>query len=371
MEYIIHLTDSCNLNCSYCYEKKRNKDIDFENIKYLIDNEINKKSKDTIIYFYGGEPLLKKDVIKDTIDYINSKKSKTKFLYGITTNGVLLDDEFLDYMKKNNFINIAYSIDGIKEAHDINRVNLNKEGSFDIVQENAKKVLKVYKDAVAMIVITKNNLIYLDKSINFLIDLGFKNINLMFDYEYKWQDEDLSLIKEMFYKVSKIYEEKLLQECDIEIPLLDRKIKSYVDNSYNCNDECELGIKNVEVGADGNFYPCVRFINNSDFIIGNCKDGLDLNAREKLIKSSKKEDKICMECKIRKRCKHTCACKNYLLTNDINGLSPLTCEVERILVEVADKMAENLYKENSKLFIQKYYNKDYNIIRQLISKFEK
>ena len=68
MEYIIHLTEKCNLNCTYCYEDKRDKDISFEDIK-------------------------------NTIDYINSKKSKTKFFYGMTTNGILLDDDFIKYIK--------------------------------------------------------------------------------------------------------------------------------------------------------------------------------------------------------------------------------------------------------------------------------
>ena len=119
MEYVIHLTDKCNLNCTYCYENKKSNDIDFENIKLIVDNEIKKEAKSTIIYFYGGEPLLQRKLIEDTIEYVKSKKSKTKFFYGITTNGILLDEKFVRYMKKNRFVNIAYSIDGIKEPLDL------------------------------------------------------------------------------------------------------------------------------------------------------------------------------------------------------------------------------------------------------------
>ena len=111
MEYIIHLTEKCNLNCTYCYENKKNKEISFESIKDLIDYEISRKQAYSIIVFYGGEPLLKKNMIKDTIEYINTKKSKTNFYYGITTNGTLLDEEFIKYMKNNKFIYVAYSID--------------------------------------------------------------------------------------------------------------------------------------------------------------------------------------------------------------------------------------------------------------------
>ena len=97
MEYIIHLTDSCNLNCTYCYENKKIKNISFESIKAICDYEINQNSKYVNIVFYGGEPLLQKNLITQTIDYIKSKKSKTIFYFGITTNGTLIDKKFIKY----------------------------------------------------------------------------------------------------------------------------------------------------------------------------------------------------------------------------------------------------------------------------------
>ena len=116
---------------------------------------------------------------------------------------------------------------------------------------------------------------------------------------------------------------------------------------------------------------CVVCQRIKDFIIGNCKEGIDINARLNLIKSSKKENETCKNCSISKRCKHTCSCRNYVLTNDINELSPVVCETEKILIEVSDKMAEKLYKQNSKMFIQKFYNKDYNILKQIANKYKK
>lgn len=371
MEYIIHLTEKCNLNCTYCYENKRNKDISFEDIKKLIDYEISRKQKYSIIIFYGGEPLLQKNMIKNTIDYINSKKCKTDFYYGITTNGTLLDDDFIKYMKKNNFINISYSIDGMKETHDLNRKTIDGNGTFDIVEKNARKVLKSFDEVVAMSVITRNNLYNLSKNVEYLIDIGFKYINLLFDYSQDWQDEDLNEIKKQYSEIAEIYADKILQECDVEIPLIDDKIKTYIKDEYNCNEDCKFGMKAINIGTDGNFYPCMQFINNKDFIIGNCKDGININARINLIKNCRKENQICKNCSLKKRCKHLCGCRNFVLTNDINELSPVVCETEKIFIEVSDKMAEKLYKQNSKMFIQKFYNKDYNILKQIASKYDK
>ena len=371
MEYVIHLTEKCNLNCTYCYENKTGKDISFEDIKNLIDYEISRKQKYCIIMFYGGEPLLQKNTIKNTINYINSKKCKTVFYYALTTNGTLLDDDFIKYMKENIFVSIAYSFDGQKETQDLNRRTIDGKGTFDIVEKNAKKILNSFDDVIAMCVITKNNLSNLSKNVEYLIEMGFKYINLLFDYLQNWQDEDLMEIKKQYNKIAEIYASKILQECDVEIPLIDNKIKTYVRNDYNCNEECKFGMKTINVGTDGNFYPCMEFVNNKDFVIGNCKDGIDINARINLIKNSKKENEICKKCVIRNRCKHLCNCRNYVLTSDINGLSPVVCETEKILIEVSDKMAEKLYKQNSKMFIQKYYNNNYNILKQISNKYKK
>lgn len=365
MEYIIYLTEKCNLNCTYCYENKRNKDILFDSIKKLIDYEIERKEKYAIIDFYGGEPLLKKDVIRDTIEYIKTKKSKTRFYYGITTNGTLLDDEFIKYMSKNNFVNIAYSIDGTEETQNLNRQTIYGEETFKIVEKNAKKLLKTFDDAIAMTVVTKNNLLRLSENVKYLFELGFKTINLLFDYSQDWNDEDLKDIIEQYGKVTQIYEEKILQEDDVQIPVIDDKIKTYIDEKYNCNENCILGKSTIVVGVDGNFYPCIQFVNNYRFIIGNCKDGIDVKAKINLIKENNKENEICKKCAIRTRCKHMCACRNYSLTNNIQELSPIVCETEKILIEVSDKMAERLYKQNSKTFIQKFYNENYNWIKEI------
>ena len=367
MNYIIHLTQRCNLRCKYCYENKNEKEILFENIQKLIDNEIKEKRDCVVLTFYGGEPLLRKDLIYNTIDYIKSKKSKTKFYFGMTTNGTLLDEQFIKYIEQNSFLNIAYSFDGLEETQNLNRVTLNGEGTFDIVESNAKKLLKSHKNVVAMVVVTKNNINMLKENIEYLIKIGFKNINLLFDYLQNWQDEDLEIIKEQYGKVAKIYYNKILQEEDIDISAFDEKIRSHIKEGYNCNEDCNLGVKSINVGVDGNFYPCMQFVGEKKYIIGNCEEGINFLARKRLIEQSGVENEVCKECSINRRCKHTCACKNYLTTKDINRLSPIVCELEKIIIEISDKIAEDLYKQNSKLFIQKYYNKNYDIFRQIIN----
>lgn len=359
MNYILHLTNDCNLNCKYCYEKDKytHQKLSFEKITALIDNEILNHSNSVGISFYGGEPLLEKEIIYKVVDYINKAKSKTKFLFNITTNGILLDDEFIKFMKKNKFLNIGYSIDGTKENHNLNRSSLNSTDTFDIIEKNAIKLLKNFKETIAMVVVTKNTINRLTENVEYLINLGFKVINLQFDFHANWTDKDLIVIKENYEKLADLYINKILQGTNISIPLFDDKIESYINNKYNCNDSCNLGTKSVCVGADGNLYPCIQFVGNKKYVIGNCIDGISGNKLDHLSNKSHKELKICKECKVRKRCKHLCACRNLKTTNDINQVSPLTCETERMIISIADRIANHIYKEKPYIFLKKFYIK--------------
>ena len=152
----------------------------------------------------------------------------------------------------------------MKETHDLNRRTIDGKETFDIVGKNARNLLKSFDEVVAMSVITKNNLNSLSKNVEYLIEMGFKCINLLFDYSQDWQDEDLDEIRKQYNKIAEIYANKILQECDVEIPLIDDKIKTYIKEEYNCNEDCKFGMKTINIGTDGNFYPCMQFVNNKD-----------------------------------------------------------------------------------------------------------
>lgn len=357
MNYTLYLTENCNLRCKYCYEKnKTTNEMDYNTIKSIIDYEIKQNNLHSQINFYGGEPLLKKDLIYRTIDYIKHENTKTKFTFGLTTNGTLLDEEFLKYIKKNDFTHIAISVDGNKEVQNRNRVMANGQETFDIVEENAKRALKRLKNLIAMVVVTKNNLQNLADSVEYLIKLGFKIINLQFDYTADWNDMDLERIKNEYRKVSEIYYKNIINKNNINIIIFDQKIRTYIDDNYICDKECKLGMKDLYVATDGNLYPCIQLVGNPNFVIGNCKNGIETNKRDELIKNAHKENNTCKQCAIKKRCSHTCCCKNYATTKDINKVSSIICETEKIFIEIADELAEKLYQNCPKIFIRKFYN---------------
>lgn len=157
-QLIIVLTERCNLRCEYCvYSEKypreisySSKDIDFNTSKLAVDTyfELHRKKvsfghkKAPMVTFYGGEPLLKFDVIKKVVEYVKGIDKNTKFY--ITTNGVLLNEEIADFISSNNFF-ITFSLDGYKENHDRNRVTTGQMPTFEIIYNNILLLQEIKK----------------------------------------------------------------------------------------------------------------------------------------------------------------------------------------------------------------------------------
>ncbi|MCI9174751.1 MAG: radical SAM protein [Lachnospiraceae bacterium] len=147
---LLQLTQRCNLRCLYCvYSEEKNfgtrshsnKDMSYETAKKAIDfyMEHSVDCEEKVIGFYGGEPLLKFDLIKKMIEYCNKTFRGNSIVYTITTNGTLLTDEIMDFLIRNH-VYITISLDGPKAIHDKNRKLIDESGSYDIVIKNLEKL---------------------------------------------------------------------------------------------------------------------------------------------------------------------------------------------------------------------------------------
>ena len=129
------------------------------------------------------------------------------------------------------------------------------------------------------------------------------------------------------------------KENEFHILGIDEKIRSYIDDDMDCNNDCSVGMRGANVGTDGNIYPCMQFIYNNDYIIGSCDNGIDKRKQLEVYKMLKEEMKDCKDCAYRKRCNHTCSCINKAYTNNPKQTSPFTCELERMMINIADNIA--------------------------------
>ena len=140
------------------------------------------------------------------------------------------------------------------------------------------------------------------------------------------------------------------------------KINSHVNNRTYCGERCELGKNQISIAPDGSMYPCIEFIGDAQYKIGDVWNGLNSGFQKNLISQNKNEKAECEACAIRRRCNHYCACQNKRSTGSYYEVSPALCRHEQILLPIADKLAQRLYKKRSGMFNQKHYNEFYPIL---------
>lgn len=367
MHVTLHITTGCNMSCTYCYSPPgiRNdmtRETAFKSIDYIAANY----PTNTGIIFFGGEPLLKKDLIKESISY---SRTKSKYYhYKVTTNGLLLDEEFISYANTEN-LQISVSIDGNEQAHNTFRRYSNGEPTFKELEKNIALLLKYQRYAKCLMTVSPETVHFYSDSVEYLFSIGFRYIIVSLNYAGKWTDKSLIELKKQYVKISALYEKLSMKEEKFYFSPFEMKLASHIrQNNFECY-QCHLAQKQISVAHDGRIYPCVQFvkdgISNVGYSIGSVEEGIDLTLQNKMYSESKKQDKHCLECDYNPRCNNKCSCLSYQLTGELNRVTPIICETERIIIPVVDKLGERLYRKGSGMFIQKHYNSIYPILSMI------
>lgn len=364
MHYTLHLTNDCNMCCKYCYVNGENIcTMSIDTAKKVVDIAAESKKSSVGIIFFGGEPLLNKNLIYETVEYCKwkEKSCSTMFHYKITTNGLLLDDDFMDFSTKVNLF-IAMSHDGIKEAHDKNRIDKNGEGTYSRLSEKIDLLLSKRSYAPVMMVVNHDTVQYYAESVKYLYNRGFKYLICSLNYAGNWTESSIKVLEQQYKDLAEFYYERTLAEDKFYLSPFEVKISSHINKDTYCHERCELGKKQISVGPDGLLYPCVQFVGDKQYSIGDVNTGIDENKRLELYNINEQEKESCLQCAIRERCNHYCGCLNKQTTGRIDRVSPVLCAHERTLMPIADKLANKLFKKRSGMFIQKHYNDMFPLI---------
>ena len=367
MHVTLHITTGCNLSCNYCYSPPdRRNDMSRETAYKSIDFISDNYPVNTGIIFFGGEPLLKKDLIVDTINY--SRKKPGYFHYKVTTNGILLDDEFLKFAGTAN-LQVSISIDGNEKAHNTFRSFPDGTPTFEILKDKIALLLKYQPYAKALITVSPETLPFYADSVDFLLKSRFKYIIASLNYTGNWDHKSLKELEKQYKKIAKIYEAYTLNEDKFYFSPFEMKLASHIrQHNFECY-QCHLAQKQISVAFDGSIYPCVQFVkdgvSNKGYSIGSVYNGIETDRKNQLYVESKKQNEQCLKCDYNSRCNNKCSCLSWQLTGELNGISPVICETERLLIPVVDKLGERLYKKGSAMFVQKHYNAVYPILSML------
>lgn len=345
----LHIAHDCNLACRYCFADEG----EYHGKRELMSYEVGKRALDFLIEnsgkrrnlevdFFGGEPLLNFGVVKKLVEYGREleKKHDKKFRFTITTNGMLLNDDNIEFINKE-MSNVVLSLDGRKEINDVMRPTRGGQGSYDIIVPKFLKLVegRGTKDYFIRGTFTRNNIEF-SKDVLHFADLGFKQTSVEpvvgpEDEPYSIRNEDLPFIMQEYDNLAKEY--------------IKRKKSGKGFNFFHFNIDlkqgpcvakrlsgCGSGTEYLAVTPSGELYPCHQFVGKNEFLLGNVFDGIDkkdICNEFKCCNVYAKED--CKKCFARFYCSGGCAANSYNFNNDINTTYETGCAMQKKRIECA------------------------------------
>lgn len=343
----LNVAHDCNLQCKYCFASEG----DFGCGRELMSFETAKNAVDFVIKnsgnihnlemdFFGGEPLMNFDVVKRTVEYARSmeKKHNKNFRFTITTNGILLDDEKIDFINKEMF-DVVLSLDGRKETNDRYRVTRGGQGSYDMIVPKFQKLVakRGDKSYYARGTYTKDNINFSEDVLH-MFDLGFKHISME---PALCGDKLKSSIDEKCLDKVLEEQEKLCNK------LIDIKNSGENIDFFNFNVDinkgpcilkrlkgCGCGNDYVAITPNGDIYSCHQVVGEKDFKMGNVNDGIFLQESKKpFLNMTIYHKKECRDCWAKFYCSGGCAAKNHFNCGNITKPYDLACKMQKNKIE--------------------------------------
>ncbi len=345
----LHIAHDCNLACQYCFAEEG----EYHGKRELMSYEVGKKALDFLVAnsgnrrnlevdFFGGEPLMNFQVVKDLVAYGRSleKEHDKNFRFTLTTNGVLLDDDIMEFANKE-MGNVVLSIDGRKEVHDRMRPFRKGAGSYDLIVPKFQKFAESRHQDKYYVrgTFTHNNLDF-SKDVLHLADLGFKQISVepvvaQDTDSYAIREEDLPQLMEEYEKLALEMVRRHGTEEDFNFFhfMIDLEGGPCVAKRLS---GCGSGTEYLAVTPTGDLYPCHQFVGNTDFLMGNVDDGVvNTDLRDEFKSCNVYAKEKCRECFARFYCSGGCAANSYNFHGDIHNAYDIGCALQKKRVECA------------------------------------
>ena len=345
----LHVAHSCNLNCSYCFASQGKYhgeravmpfEVGKQALDYLMDHSGNRHNLE--VDFFGGEPLMNFQVVKDLVAYARSveKERGKHFRFTLTTNGMLIDDDVIDFANRE-CSNVVLSLDGRKEIHDRFRVDYAGQGSWEKIVPKFQKLVKARngKNYYMRGTFTHANPDFLE-DIKVMLDLGFNELSM--EPVVCAEGDPSALTAEDLPVVMKQYE-------DLARLLVTRRREGkpftfyhyMIDLSggpcvYKRISGCGSGTEYMAVTPWGDLYPCHQFVGEEAFRLGDVWNGVtNTSVREDFAACNVYAREECRECWARLYCSGGCAANAWHATGSVRGVYRTGCELFRKRMECA------------------------------------
>ena len=345
----LHVAHSCNLNCEYCFAGQgkfhgERALMSFETGKAALDFLVARsgKRRNLEVDFFGGEPLMNFGVVKELVAYARSIETAAgkNFRFTLTTNGVLIDDEVIDFANRE-CVNVVLSLDGRKEIHDFFRVDANGKGSFDAIVPKFQKLVEKRggKNYYMRGTFTHRNPDFL-KDIQTMLDLGFTELSMepvvcAPGEPYALTEEDLPVVLEQYEQLAELMIRRRREGRPFTFYhyMIDLKGGPCI---YKRVSGCGSGAEYMAVTPWGDLYPCHQFVGDEQYRLGNVWQGVTNDAVQKEFAACNvyaREE--CADCWARLYCSGGCAANAYHATGSVKGVYRYGCELFKKRMECA------------------------------------
>ena len=345
----LHVAHTCNLNCSYCFASQGK----YQGERAIMSLETGKRALDFLIEnsgtrhnlevdFFGGEPLMNFDMVKELVKYAREREKETgkNFRFTLTTNGVLIDDDVIEFANRE-MSNVVLSLDGRKEVHDRFRVDYNGVGSWEKIVPKFQRLVEKRgnKDYYMRGTFTHQNPDFL-KDIETMLDLGFTELSMepvvcAKDDPSALTDSDLSVVMKQYEDLADLMlkREKEGKPFVFYHYMIDLKGGPCI---YKKISGCGSGTEYMAVTPWGDLYPCHQFVGEEKFKLGDIWNGVtnkDIQGEFKACNVYSRPE--CRDCWARLYCSGGCAANAYHATGKITGVYKDGCEMFKKRMECA------------------------------------
>ncbi len=345
----LHVAHTCNLNCAYCFAAQGK----YQGERAVMSLEVGKRALDFLIEnsgtrhnlevdFFGGEPLMNFDMIKELVAYARQreKESGKHFRFTLTTNGVLIDDDVIEFANKE-MSNVVLSLDGRKEIHDRYRVDYAGGGSWEKIVPKFQKLVKARggKDYYMRGTFTHANPDFLE-DIKVMLDLGFDELSMepvvcAADDPSALTEEDLPVVMEQYEKLAELMKERRAQGKPFTFYhyMIDLKGGPCI---YKRVSGCGSGTEYMAVTPWGDLYPCHQFVGDEKFKLGDIFEGVtNHKTQDEFMACNVYSREECKDCWAKLYCSGGCAANAYHATGSVTGVYEYGCKLFRKRMECA------------------------------------
>ena len=345
----LHVAHTCNLNCAYCFASQGK----YSGERAVMSEEVGKRALDFLIEnsgtrhnlevdFFGGEPLMNFDVVKNLVAYAREREKETgkNFRFTLTTNGVLIDDDVIDFANRE-MSNVVLSLDGRKEIHDEFRVDYAGKGSFDKIVPKFQKLVEARggKDYYMRGTFTHRNPDFVN-DIRTMLDLGFDELSMepvvcAPDDPAALNEKDLEMVMQQYEELASLMLERRRQGKPFTF------YHYMIDLSggpciYKRVSGCGSGTEYMAVTPWGDLYPCHQFVGDEKFKLGDIYNGVTNTSLQNEFKQCNVyAHPECNDCWAKLYCSGGCAANAYHATGKITGIYENGCKLFRKRMECA------------------------------------